>query len=174
MKRYILLILLALGSMSFMRGTEVSIQERNKILADSISQTDSVHYFTEVDEPAYLDITLKEGKKTPHNCLVSIFRYANRQALDLMEEVYPGQCYLMAPLRSKILLYFIIEKDGSLSDIKILSVECDRKKADKEQYEMVKRWAYKILKEMPRLTPAKHKGKVVRVRYFLPIEFQRC
>lgn len=57
---------------------------------------------------------------------------------------------------------FIVEPDGSLSDVKVLrgiGGGCDEE-------------AVRVVKSMPRWTPGKQNGKVVRVAYTLPITFR--
>jgi periplasmic protein TonB len=62
-------------------------------------------------------------------------------------------------LKGKVIVEFVVEKDGSLVDIKVIKdigfgtgVE-----------------AVRVLKECPLWKPAMHNGNVVRVRYSLPI-----
>ncbi len=149
------------------------MQEGNKILADSISQADSVYYFTEVDEPAYLDVALKKKARTSDNCFLSIYRYVNSKADELVEKTYEGMAFIEGPLVHRMLTSFIIEKDGSISNLKIHSISCDGMKPDEEQYRNIKNASIRVLKELPRFTPAKHKGQVVRVRLYLPIRAKR-
>lgn len=61
----------------------------------------------------------------------------------------------------KVLLSFIIEKDGSISDIKILKgVESS---LDKE--------AVRVVSSMPKWNPGRQHNRTVRVQYTLPITF---
>jgi len=63
--------------------------------------------------------------------------------------------------KGKVVMTFVIEKDGSISDIKIIksvSKECDEE-------------AIRVLKLTPKWKPAKQKGEFVRFQYFLPITF---
>ena len=63
------------------------------------------------------------------------------------------------PVKEKFISSFIIEKDGSLSDIKILG-KTDSRIAD----ELIR-----ILKSAPKWNPGKQNGVIVRVLYALPI-----
>lgn len=58
---------------------------------------------------------------------------------------------------------FIVEKDGSLSDIKVLKGASGGTDLDEE--------ALRIVKSMPKWKPGKQNGKKVRVAYNLPVRF---
>lgn len=74
-----------------------------------------------------------------------------------------NQSYLKAGFKSeikgKVYSIFVIEKDGSLSDVKILRV-VDVLKVK----ELVR-----ILKSLPKWNPGKQNGQIIRVRYALPL-----
>jgi protein TonB len=65
-------------------------------------------------------------------------------------------------LKGKIFVTFVVEKDGSLSDIKVLR---DIGHGTGEE-------AVRVLKECPKWLPAEQNGKKVRVLYSLPISIQ--
>jgi TonB family protein len=71
-----------------------------------------------------------------------------------------GECY--TAVDGKVICGFVIEKDGSLSDIKI--VRSFDSYMDKD--------ALRIIKMLPKFIPGKQNGKVVRVRYKLPVLFR--
>lgn len=56
---------------------------------------------------------------------------------------------------------FVVEKDGSLTDVKILR---DIGSGCGEE-------AMRVVKAMPKWTPAKQRGKTVRMQYVLPVRF---
>lgn len=60
-------------------------------------------------------------------------------------------------------LNFIVEKDGSFSEIKVVKSSGDEK-LDEE--------AIRLMKTMPRWIPGKRNGKRVRCRFLLPISFK--
>lgn len=63
--------------------------------------------------------------------------------------------------QGKIIVTFVIEKDGSISNIKIIksvSKECDEE-------------VIRLVKLSPKWKPAKQNGEFVRFQYFLPITF---
>lgn len=56
---------------------------------------------------------------------------------------------------------FVVEKDGTVSDVKAMKgigAGCDEE-------------AVRVIKAMPKWTPAKHNGKIVRMQYILPFKF---
>lgn len=63
-------------------------------------------------------------------------------------------------VKGKVYSIFVIEKDGSLSDVKILRGLDSLKAATLIQ----------ILKNSPKWNPGKQNGKIVRVHYVLPLE----
>lgn len=64
-----------------------------------------------------------------------------------------------AELKAKIYMSFIVEKDGSLSDIKIIRIIGSGTGAE----------AIRVLKKSPKWIPGKQNGKIVRVLYSIRI-----
>lgn len=58
---------------------------------------------------------------------------------------------------------FVVEKDGSLSNVKILRGVAGCSECDKE--------AIRVVKSMSNWHPGKQNGRLVRVQYNLPIKF---
>ncbi|HAS43588.1 MAG TPA: energy transducer TonB [Microscillaceae bacterium] len=74
---------------------------------------------------------------------------------------YPSQARRMG-VEGRVFLQFVVEKDGSITDIKVLKgigSGCDEE-------------AVKVLKGAPRWKPGKQRGKAVRVRRSIPIMFK--
>ena len=65
-------------------------------------------------------------------------------------------------ITGRVLLSFVIEKDGSMSNIKILQTPD----------ESLSNEAIRIMKLSPKWTPGMQRGQAVRVKYTLPIEFR--
>ncbi len=61
----------------------------------------------------------------------------------------------------RIIATFVIEKDGSVSNIEVVRSFSDKAKAE----------ALRVIKLMPKWQPGIDKGKVVRVQYTIPISF---
>lgn len=65
-------------------------------------------------------------------------------------------------IKGGVYLSFIVDKDGSISDIKVLSGiggGCDDE-------------AVRVVEGMPKWSPGKKRGKPVRVQFYLPINFR--
>jgi protein TonB len=65
-------------------------------------------------------------------------------------------------IQGKVFLTFVIETDGSITDVKTLrgiGGGCDEE-------------AIRVVKMMPKWIPAKLRGKVVRVQFNLPVKFK--
>ncbi|TND07191.1 MAG: morn variant repeat-containing protein [Bacteroidetes bacterium] len=76
--------------------------------------------------------------------------------------VYPRE-ELEADKKGTVYLSFVVEKDGSISDVKPLKEVRDAPGLSKE--------AIRLVKTMPRFTPAKMNGRTVRARMTIPIRF---
>lgn len=76
--------------------------------------------------------------------------------------VYPKES-LEAQEMGKTLVAFVVEKDGSISDVKVARTS-GYKRLDDESVRMVS--------EMPKWQPGKHKGVPVRVRYIVPVTYK--
>ena len=64
-------------------------------------------------------------------------------------------------VHGKVIVAFVVERDGSLSDVKIrrgIGYGCDEE-------------AIRLIKSMPKWTPGKQNGKAVRVSMMLPVSF---
>lgn len=64
----------------------------------------------------------------------------------------------------RIILGFIVERNGSLNNIEILRSNGDKQLEDE---------AIRIVRKMPKWIPGKQRGKVVRVKYTIPVTFQK-
>ena len=75
--------------------------------------------------------------------------------------VYPPEA-IDAGIEGKVFVEFYIEKDGTVCDAKVLrgiGYGCDEE-------------ALRVIGLMPKWSPGKQRGKAVRVRYTLPINFK--
>ena len=124
----------------------------------------------------------------------------------LMRNVkYPKEAIELG-MQGRVIVQFVVEKDGSLSDLKVVkSIEpkgdaSGKKETSAENVdaqgnpvqqsndivvnsyakgeetatptELLNQEALRVMKLMPKWSPAKHRGKVVRSRYALPIVFR--
>lgn len=62
------------------------------------------------------------------------------------------------------LIGFVVEKDGSISDVKTINGVPNCPECDQE--------AMRVVASMPKWKPGKYKGEIVRVAYNLPINFK--
>ena len=74
---------------------------------------------------------------------------------------YPAKCKEEG-IQGRATVQFVIEKDGSLSDIKVV----------RSNNELLSIEAERVVKAMPKWKPAREGNKLVRMRYQLPIVFR--
>ena len=76
--------------------------------------------------------------------------------------VYPQES-MDANEQGRVLVAFVVEKDGSISDVKI---------AKSSGFDRLDAEAARVIREMPAWVPGKHEGEVVRARFVLPVRFR--
>ena len=64
-------------------------------------------------------------------------------------------------IQEKIYVKFVIDKTGAVTDVKVLRGE--------DRY--LKEEAMRLVKSIPKMTPANQRGKPVGVNYTIPINF---
>jgi len=65
-------------------------------------------------------------------------------------------------IQGRVICQFVVNRDGSIVDVEVVrSVDPS---LDKE--------AVRVIKAMPRWAPGKQRGKAVRVKYTLPVNFR--
>ncbi|MEZ5083006.1 MAG: energy transducer TonB [Bacteroidales bacterium] len=65
-------------------------------------------------------------------------------------------------IQGRVFVTFVVERDGNITDVKILrgiGGGCDEE-------------ALRVIKNMPKWTPGKQRGKPVRVQFNMPIMFK--
>jgi TonB family protein len=67
-----------------------------------------------------------------------------------------------ACIQGRVVVSFIVEKDGSLTDVKV--IKSVNPAFDKE--------AVRVVKSMPKWEPGMYRGKPARVKYCIPISFR--
>lgn len=65
-------------------------------------------------------------------------------------------------VEGRVLVWFVVESDGSLTDVKVA----------KKVFPSLDAEAVRVVKTMPKWTPGKHNDQPVRVRFALPIVFK--
>ena len=104
----------------------------------------------------------------------------NQQVFDIVDQMpeYPGGLpalldYLnqnvkypedaeKQKIEGRVLAVFVVETDGSISNVEVV----------KPVFPSLDAEAVRVLAAMPKWTPGKQSGKLVRVKYTVPINFQ--
>ena len=110
----------------------------------------------------------------------TVVSQTNQKVFDTVEQMpeYPGGMQAMIAflqtnmkypedaakqkVEGRVMVQFIVETDGSISDVHVA----------KQVFPSLDAEAIRVVQAMPRWTPGKDKGKVVRVKYNLPIVFR--
>lgn len=110
----------------------------------------------------------------------TIVSQKNQKVFEIVEQMpeYPGGMMAMMEflqknmkypadaekqkVQGKVMVSFIVETNGSISDVKVM----------KNVFPSLDAEAIRVVKAMPRWTPGKQKGKVVRVHFSLPITYR--
>ena len=66
-------------------------------------------------------------------------------------------------IQGRVVCQFVVNKDGSIDDIEVVRSGGDPS-LDKE--------AVRLIRSMPKWKPGRHKGKAVRVKYAVPVNFK--
>ena len=110
----------------------------------------------------------------------TVVSQTNQKVFDTVEQMpeYPGGMQAMIAflqtnmkypedaakqkVEGRVMVQFIVETDGSISDVHVA----------KQVFPSLDAEAIRVVQAMPKWTPGKEKGKVVRVKYNLPIVFR--
>ena len=114
------------------------------------------------------------------NAQKTVVSQTNQKVFDTVDQMpeYPGGMqamieFLQANMKypedaakqkveGRVMVQFVVETDGSISDVHVA----------KQVFPSLDAEAIRVVQAMPRWTPGKEKGKVVRVKYNLPIVFR--
>lgn len=99
--------------------------------------------------------TIVEDPASPKGGMAAFYKYVSEKIK------YPAQARRMG-VEGRVFVEFVIDKDGSITDVK--SVKGIGAGCDEE--------AVRILREAPKWTPGKQRGKPVKQRMVLPIIFK--
>ena len=66
-------------------------------------------------------------------------------------------------IQGRVICQFVVNRDGSIVDVEVVRSAGDAS-LDKE--------AVRVIKSMPKWKPGKQRGKAVRVKYTLPVNFK--
>lgn len=107
------------------------------------------------EEPVDVVFTIVEQKPLPVGGVSAFFKFFSKNMK------YPNQARRMG-IEGKVFVQFIVDKDGSLTEIEVIKgigAGCDEE-------------AVRVLLLSPKWNPGKQRGKPVKVRMVLPIDFR--
>ena len=114
------------------------------------------------------------------NAQKTVVSQTNQKVFDTVEQMpeYPGGMQAMIEflqtnmkypedaakqkVEGRVMVRFVVETDGSVSDVHVA----------KQVFPSLDAEAIRVVQAMPKWTPGKDKGRVVRVKYNLPIVFR--
>jgi len=112
--------------------------------------------FDEVEEEVADEVfTIVEDSAEPDGGLSAFYEYVAKKMN------YPSQARRMG-IEGRVFVEFIVDKDGTLTDVKAIKgigAGCDEE-------------AVRVIKSHPKWNPGKQRGKPVRQKIVLPINFQ--
>ncbi len=153
----IILIPLFIGCSLFKKNDSVIVEEGDVAVVEDINQieSDAEEVLTtnyQSDEETFV---LVEQQPSYVGGVDAMFEFIKANL------IYPAKARELS-IEGVVFARFIVEKDGSLSNIKILrgiGGGCDEE-------------AFRVIKLMPNWNPGKQKGNAVRVEFSLPIKFK--
>ncbi len=107
------------------------------------------------EEEAETIFQIVEETPSPQGGLQAFYQYLGKNLK------YPSQARRMG-IEGRVFLSFVVEKDGSLTDIKVMKgigAGCDEE-------------SIRVMANAPKWNPGKQRGEPVRVRYSFPIVFK--
>lgn len=108
----------------------------------------------EVNQEEIYDVPQKQAQ-FPNNDMEGFYQY-------LSENIQYPKMAKQANIQGKVYIQFVVEKDGSISNVKVLrgiGANCDEE-------------AIRVIKNMPNWIPGEHDGELIRSRMILPIKFE--
>jgi protein TonB len=159
MKKLILLLLF-IPLVSFGQDENVKKNEKDEYLElikkldiDNSGLIDD-EYLSNYDEPMFRSCK-NVFKSQRREC------FQNKMTKHIRKHFYYPKYAFNRRIQGRVFVTFIIEKDGSISEIKTRG-------ADKS----LEKVALKIIKKLPKLIPAKYKGKPIREPVSIPITWK--
>jgi TonB family protein len=163
-----------LGFLVFLGSTESALAEVTRAAVRGAAGQDTIEPKVDsvlgADDKSALLISAVEEIPIYPGCKAAVatsreegYTCFNRMVLELVSRnvVYPKKA-IRKGIQGSVLVSFIIEKDGYVSNVKVESSVDPELDAE----------AVRVIKMMPRMEPAKISGKPVRIRYAIPINFR--
>lgn len=132
------------------------IEEEELEIEEEVEEDTEVEFIEEEEEEVVEESIFKIVEKMPEfpGGEEALLKYLGKNTK------YPPMAK-DAGISGKVFVTFVVEKDGSISDVKLLRKiggGCDEE-------------ALRVVKNMPKWSPGKQRGKNVRVQFNLPINF---
>lgn len=145
------------------------VQEILNIVEDDVEIEDELEIDSEADEDTEIEIieydeeveeeeifTVVENMPEFPGGVKAMYEYLGKNIK------YP-EVAKEAGIQGKVYVSFVVDKDGSITDVKVLRGIPGGKMCDQE--------AIRVVKAMPKWNPGKQRGKAVKVSYMLPVQF---
>ena len=89
------------------------------------------------------------------------------------ETIYPEQAREDS-IQGRVLLSFVVEKDGSISNPTVVKSSGNNRRnpENSDLFDQLDAEALRVLSQMPKWNPGKQRGETVRVQFNLPVYFQ--
>jgi protein TonB len=131
---------------------DVDVNQEVTVTAPVIQNTPAPPPVEEEKDEVFLIV---EDQPTPEGGMPAFYKYV----ADNLK--YPKQASRMG-VEGRVFVQFVVDKDGGLNDIKVLKgigAGCDEE-------------AMRVIKESPKWKPGKQRGRPVKVKMSLPIQFK--
>ncbi len=138
-------------------STETDESEEIEIVEEVEEESDEILSFAVVEnKPVYPGCENEPDEAARFKCF-------NRSIMKTVQKnfVYPEMAKQMQ-LSDKVWVSFVIEKNGKITNVKV----------ERGQYDDLNSEATRLIKLLPKMKPAKQRGKPVRMSYTVPINFK--
>jgi len=124
------------------------------IIVGKVCEPSDTYEYEKMNDPNYVFKNVEQMPSFPGG-VSALMKYINENV------EYPPTC-IDSDIQGRIIVRFIVERDGSLSNIQIA----------RSLDPALDSVALKLVKGMPKWTPGHQKGKEVRVAYSVPVTFR--
>ncbi|HEY6162242.1 MAG TPA: TonB family protein, partial [Bacteroidia bacterium] len=132
-----------------------NLSDKDREGADGPPPPPEVHNDVVDDNQVYNNAELGEQAEFPGG-MTELFKF-------LQKNIHYPEFERQEHISGKSILTFVVEKDGSISDVQVVKGVPGGPGCDKE--------AVRVVKIMPKWNPGKQNGHPVRVKYALPVKF---
>ncbi|MEQ8324755.1 MAG: energy transducer TonB [Vicingaceae bacterium] len=146
------------------------VQEILNIVEDDVEIEDELEIDSEADEDTEIEIIQYEEVVEEEEIFTVVeqmpsFPGGTEKLYKYMyDNIRYPEVAKEAGIQGTVYISFVVEKDGTIADVKVLRGIPGGKMCDDE--------AVRVVKKMPNWSPGKQRGKSVRVSYNLPVKFR--